>query len=134
MSAVGYNGNELILKHDGTKIAAVRTKTMEQSRTGVDVTTDDSDGWQRFLGRPGVRGVNVSVGGITTSGNEDLFLDLGGDAFLPVTVELPDGTVISAADGFFLGNVSVVANHDGAIEFTAQLQSSGVVTSTPPQE
>ena len=131
MSAAGYNGNTLIIKQDSTKIAAVRTKTMTQERTEVDVTTDDNDGWQRFLPRPGVQGMNFDVGGVVTSGNEDLFLSIGEDEFLTVEVELPNGDTMAAADGFFLGTIAATANHDGAVEFTATLRSSGKVTVTP---
>lgn len=134
MSVVGYNGNTLIIKRDDTKIAAVRTKTVNQERANVDVTTDDSDGWMRHLPRPGTRGMNVEVAGIVTTGNESLFLGLGGDEFLDVDVENPDGSSYSAEDGFFLSNMSTTGAHDGSVEFTATLMSSGIVTRTPPPE
>lgn len=130
MSTVGYNGNEFIIKIGVTKIAAVRTKTTNFERTPVNVTTDDSLGWQILLPRPGTRAMNTDVGGIITSGNESIFLDVASNDFLAVEVELPNGDTLEAADGFFLGNISIVANHDGAVEFTAQLMSSGIVTKT----
>lgn len=132
MSAIGYNGDQLVIKKDGTKIAAVRTKTMNKNRTPVDVTTDDDQGWTRLLPRPGVRNINVDVGGVVTTGNEDDFLADDGDAMWVVTVETPAGGVYTAADGFFLGNIVATANADGAVEFTAQLMSSSIVTYTPP--
>lgn len=131
MSVSGYNGNTLIIKRDDVKIAAVRTKTVTKDRTPVDVTTDDSNGWQRFLARPGTRGLNVEVGGVVTAGNEDLFLGLGGDDFLDIEVENPDGSSLTAEDGFFLGSIASTANNDGSVEFSATLQSSGVVSLTP---
>lgn len=131
MSVVGYNGNQLEIRKDGTKIAAVRTKTMNKNRNMVDVTTDDDNGWQRFLERPGTQGYVIDVGGIVTSGNEDDFLAADDQTFWVVTVHTPDGGSYAAADGFALGNITITANHDGAVEFTAQLMSSSVVTHTP---
>lgn len=128
MSAVGYNGHEFIIELDGTKIAAVRTKTSNFERSPVNVTTDDSTGWQILLPRPGTRALNIDVSGVVTAGNEELFYNISSDDFLDVTVRLPNGDSLSASEGFFLGNISNVANHDGAVEFTAQLMSSGVVT------
>lgn len=130
MSAVGYNGPTLIVKIADARVAAVRTKTSTQERTNVDVTTDDNDGWNRHLPKPGKRGFNVEVAGIVTSGNEATFQGVGTDAFLDVEVEYPNGDAITASDGFFLGNISITSNFDGSVEFTASLMSSGTVTLT----
>lgn len=130
MSAVGYNGPTLIVKIADTRIAAVRTKSSTQERTNVEVTTDDNDGWKRHLPKPGTRGFNIDVGGIITSGNEDIFQEVGADDFLDVEMEYPNGDSIAASDGFFLGNIVTNANFDGSVEFTASLMSSGTVTLT----
>ena len=130
MSAVGYNGADLIVLIGATKIAAVRTKSINQERTNVDVTTDDNDGWSRHLPKPGKRGFNVEVAGVVTSGNEDIFNAVGTDAFLAVEIEYPNGDSLAASDGFFLGNISQSTAFDGSVEFTASLMSSGTVTLT----
>jgi len=130
MSAVGYNGAELIIKIATVKVAAVRTKSVNQERTNVDVTTDDNDGWMRHLPKPGTRGFNLEVAGIVTSGNEATFNAVGTEAFLVVEVEYPNGDTLAAADGFFLGNISQSTSYDGSLEFTASLMSSGAVTLT----
>jgi predicted secreted protein len=130
MSAVGYNGRTLVVSINGNKIAALRSKTVGNTRSSVDVTTDDSDGWQRLLPAPGVKAFNVSVAGVVTEGNrEDLVL--AADTFLALEVELPDGREVTAEDGFFLGDVQFTAEHDGAWEFTAELMSSGEVSIAP---
>jgi predicted secreted protein len=131
MSLVGYNGADLIVLIGATKIAAVRTKSINQERTNVDVTTDDNDGWNRHLPKPGKRGFNVEVSGIVTAGNEATFNAVGTDTFLAVEIEYPNGDSVAAEDGFFLGNISQSTSFDGSVEFTASLMSSGLVTLTP---
>lgn len=130
MSAVGYNGATLVILIDDVKIAAVRTKSINQERTNVDVTTDDNDGWSRHLPKPGVRSFNLECAGIVTSGNEDLFQGVGTEDFLDIEVEYPNGDSVAAEDGFFLGNISLSTSFDGSVEFTASLMSSGEVTLT----
>lgn len=129
MSNVGFNGRHLKILKDGTPIAAVRTKTMALGRTPIDVTNDDSDGYQILLPAPGMRSANISVEGVATTANYQVFLaDWQAEGFLDVTVENPDGTIMEAEHGFFLGNIEFSGEHDGYVAFTAELQSSGPVS------
>lgn len=130
MSVIGYNGNQLEVRKDGTKIASVRTKTLNKNRTMVDVTTDDDDGWLRQLARPGTQGYVVDVAGVVTANNEELFLGADPEDYWVITVVGPNGDSYAAADGWTLGNITITSAHDGAVEFTAQLASSSVVTHT----
>ena len=131
MSVVGYNGRHLKILKDGVAIAAVRTKTMALGRTPIDVTNDDSDGYQILLPAPGMRSANISVEGVATVNNYQAFLaDWEADAFLDVTVQHPDGTSMEAEHGFFLGNIEMSGEHDGYVAFTAELQSSGPVNAS----
>lgn len=132
MSDVGFNGRELKVLKDNVMIAGVRTKTGSMVRTLVDVTTDDSNGWQIMLPDAALKAVNLSVEGVATPDNLQAFLnDWAGVGFLDVTLQLPDGSTIEAEHGFAIGNLEFSAAHDGAVEFTCEMQSSGIITVTP---
>jgi predicted secreted protein len=132
MSAVGYNGRELKVLKDGVLLTGVRGKTGSLVRTLIDGTTDDSDGWQIMLPDAALKAVNLSVEGLILPTNlNDFLADWQAGAFLDITLQMPDGGTIEAQYGFALGNLEYTANHDGAVEFSAELQSSGIITVTP---
>jgi predicted secreted protein len=132
MSAIGYNGRALKILKDGTAIAAVRTKTVTHNREAVDVTNDDSDSNRILLPIPASRSMDVQVEGVVTSGNlQTLLEEWNGNTLQDITVENPDGSIEEAEHGFFLGNLEFNGEHDGAVQFSAQLQSSGALTLTP---
>lgn len=127
-SSLGYNGRALRVVLDGEVIAAVQSKTGTLARAPVDVTNDDSDSFQRFLPTPGRRGVDISVSGVATVDNYQNFLsDWAGNTLKDIELHNPDGSIITAEDGFFLGNLEFTGEHEGAVTFTATLQSSGPV-------
>lgn len=133
MSTKGYNGRDFYVELDDTRIAAISTKSTTMNREAVDVTTDDSDGWRTLLPYPGVRSVDQSIEGVATSENWELITDEWvGNVLSQITIVGPDGREMSAADGFFLGNVEMSGEQDGHVAFTAELQSSGEVTITTP--
>jgi predicted secreted protein len=125
----GYNGRYMRILFDGTPIAAIQKREVKFNRESIDVTNDDSDGFQTFLSEPGVKGVDISVEGVTTIDNYDELLSKwDGQTYENVTVEHPNGTVTSARDGFLLGGLTMGAEHNGACTFKAELKSSGPVT------
>ena len=128
MSELGYIGRALRVVKDGQVIAAVQNKTGTLVRTPIDVTNDDSDSFQRFLPVPGRRGVDISVSGVATVDNFQVFLsNWNGNVLQDVELHNPDGSIIVADDGFFLGNLEFTGAFDGAVTFSATLQSSGPV-------
>ena len=133
MSTKGYNGRDFKVELDGTLIAAIQTKSTTMNREAVDVTTDDSDGWRTLLPEPGVRSVDQSIEGVVTSANVSVITDeWEGNVLSDITIVGPDGREMTAADGFFLGNVEMSGEQDGHVAFTAELQSSGEVTIVTP--
>lgn len=129
MSAIGYSGRELKIRVNGQVIAAVRTKGVTHTREPVDVTNDDSDSYRTVLDQPALRGIDVSVDGVVTIGNHQAFLqDWAGNTLKDVTVEYPDGSILEAESGFFLGNLEFSGEFSGAVMFSATLQSSGPVS------
>lgn len=129
MSELGYNGRALKILKDGVVIAAVRTKTATHGRTPVEVTTDDSDSNRTLLPVPALRFLDVQVAGVATVDNYQQFLEeWNGNVLQDITIEHADGSIEEAEHGFFLGNLEFSGAHDGAVEFTAQLMSSGALS------
>lgn len=125
----GYSGRRFFLTLDGVRIAAVRTKGGTFTREPIDTTTDDDDGWRELLGEPGRRAVDANVAGVMTAQNAAALLsEWEGNVNSDVELELPDGREVSAAEGFFLGNLEFGGEETGPTTFSAQLQSSGEVS------
>lgn len=132
MSDAGYNGRAMTVDLDSTKIAAIQSSTTTHNRTAVDVTTGDSDSWRRLLPNPATRSIDEAIDGVVTENNLSVLRDVwAGNLLSNITINYPDGSTASAEDGFFLGNLDFTGAHDGAVTFTATLQSSGAVTVTP---
>lgn len=122
------NGRALTINWKSVTLAGVRTRGHTMSNELVDVTSDDSNGWQTFLAVPGLRSVEVTVGGITE--NQQLIADFySGLANGAMVVNLPT-TTGTAAGTFMLESFSETGEHDGAIEFEATFRSSGPVVFT----
>lgn len=122
------SGRALTLNWNGTAIAGVRTRGYSARNELVDVTSDDSNGWQTFLPVAGVRGFEITVGGVTE--NQVLLADLMTGQFSRTMItNLP--TTTGTLNGIFMiQEFNEEGEHDGAVEFTATFQSSGPVTFT----
>lgn len=128
----GYSGRAMYLLLDGTRIAAVKTKGGTFIREPVDTTTDDDEGYRELLAEPGRRAVDLNVSGVLVSANLESFMtEWEGNVNADITLVMPDGRTVTADEGFFLGNFEVTGEENGAVTFTASLQSSGPVTITP---
>lgn len=130
----GFNGRALTIDWDTTTLVGVRTRGFTISNEYVDVTTDDDDGWRTLLADPGVRSVEVSVGGITSDEvliAEMLKASITGE---PLSVKLPTGTAAGILTPGTLGGTFLVNNyeqtgeHDGSVDFSATFMSTGTVT------
>lgn len=128
------NGRDLRIKDpSGNVIAVANTKTMGVANNPVDVTGDDDDGFVTVLERVGTKQLTFDVSGYTTNNVlRDTSLGVStADALLDsYTIEYlsSDGTgsiVYTIQGDFFLTNYSETGASDGAIEFTANLASSG---------
>ena len=127
----GYNGRTLKILFDGEVIAAVQSREIKHKRESVEVTNDDSDGFQRFLSEPGKKGLDLSIEGVVTIDNYNLLMDKwNGTTYENVTLQHANGTEVTAADGFLLSDLSIKGEHDKHIAFSASLSSSGPITVT----
>lgn len=125
----GANGRALTIDWDAVTLVGVRTKGYTVTNDLVDVTTDDDDGWRTLLADPGLRSVEVTVGGI--SSDQVLLAAIMAASITgeTLTVNLPT-TTGTLAGLFMLSSFEQTGEHDGAVEFSATFMSSGVVTYT----
>lgn len=122
------SGRDLTISKDGTAIIGARTDGVTVNNSAPDVTNKSSNGFRELLDEPGVRSVDLSISGIWFANNALQAPAFSGDYHLEdVTVDLGTETV---AGDFMLTSYEVTGEHDGAIEFTASLQSSGAYTVT----
>lgn len=128
----GFNGRQFTFDWESTTLAGVRTRGMTVTNDYVDVTNDDDAGWRTLLADPGVRSVEVTIGGITT---DEVLLDAIMEASvtsgtlvgnLPSSLTTP-GTM---SGEYLISSFEQSGNHDGEVEFTATFMSTGEVTYT----
>lgn len=132
----GFNGRALTIDESTTTLVGVRTRGFTVSNEHVDVTTDDDNGWRTLLATPGLRSVEVTVGGITQ--DEILLAEIMAASISAAVIDinLPTGTaggVVTPgklAGSFFVSSYEQTGEHDGAAEFSATLMSTGAVTYT----
>lgn len=126
----GHNGRELVIDWDDVTIVGVRTKTYSVTNDYVDVTTDDDEGWRTLLTDPGLRSVEVTVGGITSDQVLLAAISAANIASETIDVNLPTATGASLAGSFLISSYEGTGEHDGAYEFSATFMSTGVITYT----
>lgn len=128
----GFNGRQFTFDWKSTTLAGVRTRGMTVTNDYVDVTSDDDAGWRTLLADPGVRSVEVTIGGITT---DEVLLAAMMEASvtagtlvgnLPSSLTTP-GTM---SGEYLVSSFEQSGNHDGEVEFTATFMSTGEVTYT----
>lgn len=131
----GHIGRKLTIDENSTVLVGVRTRAFSVSNDYVDVTTDDDSSWRTLLLDPGLRSVEVTVGGI--SSDEKLIAEImaASMAMAAVDINLPTGvgaaTTAGKLDGNFLvSSYEQTGEHDGAVEFTATFMSAAAITYT----
>lgn len=128
----GFNGRDLTIDWDSTTLVGVRTRGYTVTNDYVDVTTDDDTGWRTLLADPGLRSLEVTVGGITS--DEVLLADImaASVAMTTLQVDLPSSltTPGNLSGSFLISEFENNGEHDGAVEFSATFMSTGTVTYT----
>ncbi len=121
------SGREIYVSLGVTRLLGGRVKTLTLNGEPVDITTDDDAGWRTMLAEFGVKSVDAEVQGILKDG---VLVDAWFDD------DLKEYTVTVTGIGTFVGDfklasVPLTGSHDGAIEYTGSLQSSGEIVFTP---
>jgi TP901-1 family phage major tail protein len=123
------SGRALTINWKAVTLAGVQSKGVTMTNELIDVTSDDSNGWRTLLGTPGVRAVDVTVGGVTE--DQVLIADFMNNQNTGATVVNLPTTTGTLNGTFMLGSFNMTGEHDGAVEFEVEFQSTGAVTFTP---
>ena len=122
-------GRELLVKIDSTAIAGAQETGVSTDGSPVDITSKSDGGWRTLADFAGMQSVDISISGVW---GDDVLraAALGGTSLLlaNATLDYADGGSLAA--DFYLASYEETGAHDGAVTFTAALQSSGTVTYT----
>jgi len=119
-------------------VAGVREKGATFAGEPVDITNDDSNGWQELLDVAQTNSVELSCSGVLLNDTlrADWFNGAGaiGHRMQAATFEYPvetgDITAATITGTFYLKEYSETGNHDGEVTFEATFASNGAVTYT----
>ncbi len=121
-------------------VAGIRDKDITLAGAPVDITNDDSAGWQTLLDAPQINNMEISASGVLVDDTlrQDWFSGAAiGSAsrMQPATFEYPletgESTPARITGTFYLSEYTETGSHDGEITFEATFMSSGPVTYTP---
>lgn len=120
-------GREVTIKDSvGTLICeGITSKGFEVSNEGIDITSDDSSGWQTFMSQPGQKAISMSIEGVFTDSTLKTQALSATDIKLE-DVQVYDGTTTLTGD-FVITAYSNSGDMADAVRFSATLQSSGEV-------
>ena len=121
------SGRALLIKKAATAIAGFQTNTVSFTAEGVDITDKLDNGFRTFADFAGIISFEISGDGVAKDTTlRDIFKSgTGGSGFLltDVTLEWDSGETWEC--DVFLSAYEETGAHDGAVEFSATLQSSG---------
>lgn len=126
-----FVGRDVTLEKDGTKVAALQSKSITINNEAIDVTSDDDDGFMTLLGDSGTRSIEISAEGFVAD-DTLIAASVGGTALIKeYTINL--GTLGTIVGDFRLNEVEVGAEHDEATSISLTIQSTGEFnyTATP---
>lgn len=123
-------GWKLKLYLDGVLIAGMRTKTLNDASEGIDITSDDDDGYQTFMALAGKKALNVSAEGVF---KDDTILakSLAGTDLIDTFKLEWAATGAFIESEFRLSNFSTVGETNGVVTYSFDLSSSGAYAYTP---
>ncbi|MCP3946320.1 phage tail tube protein [Herbaspirillum sp.] len=128
----GFNGRDLTFDWSSTTLVGVVTRGLTVTNDFVDVTTDDDIGWRTLLATPGVRSVEVTVGGVTS--DEVLLAEIMAASVTSDTLkaDLPSSlaTPGNLSGSYVVSSYETSGETDGKVEFSATFMSTGAVTYT----
>lgn len=121
-------GRDLLILKNATAIAGAQENGISIDNSPVDITSIGDGGYRTLADFAGMRTLDISVSGVWV---DKVMRDqaLGAALLLTdITIEFADGGDI--AGDFYLASYEETGPHDGAVTFTASLQSSGEWTYT----
>lgn len=122
-------GRDLLIKKNATAIAGAQENGISVDNSPVDISDIASGGYRELADFAGNRKLDLSISGVWDDKVlRDAALAGSGLLLTDITIDFADGGDI--AGDFYLANYEETGAHDGAVTFTATLQSSGSWTYT----
>jgi predicted secreted protein len=118
------SGRSLLIKKNGTALAGIKTSSVSFSAEGVDITDKLDGGFRTMADFAGVISFEISGEGVAKDAvARDIFKAGTGFLLSDVTIEWENGEEWEC--DVFLSAYEETAAHDGAVDFSLTLQSSG---------
>jgi predicted secreted protein len=123
------SGRSLLIKQgtllSNTTLAGFKTNTVSFSAEGVDITDKLDNGYRTFADFAGTLSFEITGDGVAKDATlRDIYL-AGGTGFLITDILLDwDGSELWTCNLWF-SSYEETGAHDGAVDFSATLQSSG---------
>ena len=128
MPGQGILGRQVVYTVGGQSILGTTSQGVTVNSEPVDVTDNDSDGWQELLATPGVRNIEITAS-LTVKNLEMLRAIVTNDSqAYAFTATYPDGS--SLAGTVFLGSYSETGETAEAYTADVTFQFSGIPTFT----
>ena len=128
MPGQGILGRQVVDTIGGQSILGIQTKGLTVNGEPVDVTDDNSEGWQELLATPGVRNIELTQS-VVVKNLELLRAIVANDSQMyALTRTYPDGS--SLAGSVFLSNYSETGETPEAFTADVTYQFSGIPTFT----
>lgn len=109
----------------GVVVTGMRTKSITLNNEPIDITSDDDEGWRRYLDEdPAERSIEMSVDGVTKDVGLMRLAALGGDQLISeYTLTFPG--LASFTGDFHIGTLELGAEYNNAVTFSCTITSSG---------
>jgi predicted secreted protein len=121
------SGRALRISRDSTAIVGARTDNFTINNEPVDITDKDDDGWRTLLADAGLRSISADVEGVLKDATL-IGVSVGTASALLESCELDVDGIATFTGNFLLTNLALGAEQGDAITFTANLESSGTLT------
>jgi|TARA_R110000851_G_scaffold249005_1_gene401518 predicted secreted protein len=123
-------GRDLVISIAATAVAGAQTNSISLDNSPVDISSISSGGYRQLGNFSGNRKLDLSISGVWTDAvaRAAAFASEAALLMTDVTLDFADGA--SIAGNFYLASYTEEGSHDGAVTFTASLQSSGAFTYT----
>lgn len=110
-------------------VGGIRSKSVDESYEGIDITNEDSDEWKTLLDQAGIRSIAISGDGVYT--NSEMFKTVQDNARLNKLqcLMIVDFKTLRLIEGCFkVTAIGRSGGHDGEASFSITAESSGTPT------
>ena len=124
--ALPGKGRNMLLRLNGVNVAGLMAKSIAIANEPIDITSDDDAGWRKLLDAVGSKQITISGNGVA---KDDGMLQIAmktEDIVNPFDVVFPDGSTLGG--DFALTSLTRSGEHNGAVLFEFELQSTGAQT------